>query len=121
MSVNNVHVNWFPVKGRVEFFHYHPGKYMIAWHPKASVLNERTTVVVTMNGGVKVLFRQIAGILARRIVCYASEGKQAEQGMETGFIKFGSRVDLFLPLEAKICVEKGQKVKGTQTVIARFD
>ncbi len=119
MSIYNVHINWFPVKGTVEFYRYHPGKYLVAWHPKSSTKNERTTVVVNTNG-TKILFRQIAGFLARRIVCYAAEGKQVEQGMQTGFIKFGSRVDLFLPLDAEICVKEGDKVTGSQTAIARL-
>ena len=120
MSIFNVHINWFPVSGTVEYRRHHHGKYMVAWHPKSSEKNERTTIVVNHHGK-KILFRQIAGYIARRIVCYAEEGMQVEQGQETGFIKFGSRVDLFLPLDAKINVKLGDKVKGTQTVIARIE
>jgi phosphatidylserine decarboxylase len=120
MSIFNVHINWFPVSGTVEYQRHHHGKYMVAWHPKSSEKNERTTIVVNHHG-TKILFRQIAGYIARRIVCYAKAGMQVEQGQETGFIKFGSRVDLFLPLDAKINVKLGDKVKGTQTVIARIE
>jgi phosphatidylserine decarboxylase len=120
MSLWNVHVNWFPVGGRVVYTRYHPGKYLVAWHPKASELNERMTVVVETVGGRKVLFRQIAGFVARRIVTYARQGGAAEQNSQCGVIKFGSRVDLFLPMDAEICVKNGQKVVGTQTVIARL-
>jgi phosphatidylserine decarboxylase len=119
MSLFNVHINWFPLHGTVEYARHHQGKYMVAWHPKSSEKNERTTVVVNQNG-TKILFRQIAGYIARRIVCYAKEGMAVEQGQETGFIKFGSRVDLFLPLDAIINVKIGDKVKGTQTVIAHL-
>jgi phosphatidylserine decarboxylase len=117
MSMFNVHANYFPVDGTVVYFRYHPGKYLVAWHPKSSEKNERTTVVVN-HGGTKILFRQIAGLVARRIVCYAKEGAAVRQGSETGFIKFGSRVDIFLPLDAAVHVKKGDKVKATQTVIA---
>jgi phosphatidylserine decarboxylase len=120
MSILNVHINWFPVSGTIEYQRHHHGKYLVAWHPKSSEKNERTTIVVNHHGK-KILFRQIAGYIARRIVCYAKEGMQAEQGQETGFIKFGSRVDLFLPLDAKLNVKIGDKVKGTQTVIASID
>ncbi len=119
MSVFNVHVNYFPVNGTVEYYKYHPGKYLIAWHEKSSELNERTTVVVNHNG-TKVLFRQIAGLLARRIVCYAKEGMKVQQGQETGFIKFGSRVDIFLPIGTEIMVKEGDKTVATQTPIARL-
>ncbi|MDR1405836.1 MAG: phosphatidylserine decarboxylase family protein [Prevotellaceae bacterium] len=117
MSIFNVHANYFPVGGTIDYFRYHPGKYLVAWHPKSSEKNERTTVVVNHNG-VPVLFRQIAGLLARRIVCYAKEGMTVQQGGETGFIKFGSRVDIFLPLGSEIKVREGDRVKATQTVIA---
>jgi phosphatidylserine decarboxylase len=120
MSILNVHINWFPVSGTIEYQRHHHGKYMVAWHPKSSEKNERTTIVVNHHDK-KILFRQIAGYVARRIVCYAKEGMPVEQGQETGFIKFGSRVDLFLPLDAKINVKLGDKVKGTQTVIARIE
>ena len=119
MSVWNVHINWFPVGGTVDYYKYHPGKYLVAWHPKSSELNERTTTVVN-TGRETILFRQIAGLVARRIVSYAKVGEKAAQNTQCGFIKFGSRVDLFLPLDAEICVKKGQKVTGTQTVIARL-
>lgn len=120
MSIFNVHVNWFPIGGVVEYFKYHPGKYLVAWHPKSSEKNERTSIVVRHAHGHKVLFRQIAGYLARRVVCYAKEGTSVEQGNQTGFIKFGSRIDLFLPLGSDIMVEVGDKVKGRQTVIAEL-
>jgi len=119
MSVFNVHINWFPVGGIVSYFKYHPGNYLVAMHPKSSEKNERTSIVVDHNG-TPVLFRQIAGLLARRIVCYAKEGTEIEQGDQTGFIKFGSRVDLFLPIDSRIQVTRGQHVKGRQTIIARF-
>lgn len=119
MSPTNVHVNRNPVSGTVNYFRYHPGKYLVAWHPKSSVENERTTLVID-NGKTEVLLRQIAGALAKRIVAYVQEGDQVRQGADFGFIKFGSRVDLFLPLDAKIEVELGQKVRGNQTIIARL-
>lgn len=120
MSPINVHVNRAPVKGKVSFFKYHPGKYLVAWHPKSSTENERTTVVMETEAGVKVLFRQIAGALARRIKWYVKEGDQLAQGDEFGFIKFGSRVDVFLPLNAKVEVNINDKTTGGQTVIARL-
>ncbi len=119
MSIWNVHINYFPVSGQVEYFKHHYGKFLVAWHPKSSEENERTTTVVG-RGERAVLFRQIAGYVARRIVSYAKEGNQATQNTECGFIKFGSRVDLFLPIDAKICIGLNDKVAGTQTVIARF-
>lgn len=118
MSPFNVHVNRNPISGIVKFFKYHPGKYLVAWHPKSSTKNERTTVVVAHKKGVQVLFRQIAGFLARRIKVYLREGEQVQQGNEFGFIKFGSRVDVFLPLDAKIEVRLGEKVKGGTSVLA---
>ncbi|MEZ7874189.1 MAG: phosphatidylserine decarboxylase family protein [Bacteroidales bacterium] len=117
MNVFNVHINWFPVKGVVKYYKYHPGRYLVAMHPKSSEKNERTTIVVENERGT-VLFRQIAGYLARRIVCYAEEGKFVRQGEQAGFIKFGSRVDLFLPLDSRVQVTKGQRVKGSRTIIA---
>ena len=117
MSPINVHVNRYPISGTVKYAKYHPGKYLVAWHPKASTENERTSVVVE-NRNVTVLFRQIAGALAKRIVMYSKEGNEVIQGEDFGFIKFGSRVDLFLPLDAKIKVSLDQKVKGNQTIIA---
>ena len=119
MSVFNVHVNWFPVKGFVEYYKYHPGKYLVAMHPKSSEKNERTTVVIN-NQGTRILIRQIAGLIARRIACYAKEGSPVSQGDQVGFIKFGSRVDIFLPLDARVQVTKGQKVKGNRTIIAKL-
>lgn len=118
MSPNNVHVNWSPISGTIRFMKYHPGKYLVAWHPKSSTDNERTSVVIENHSGVQILLRQIAGALARRIVCYAREGNSIRQGDEFGFIKFGSRVDIFLPTDAEIKVIIGQKVSGKQTVIA---
>ncbi|MFN5218099.1 MAG: phosphatidylserine decarboxylase family protein [Sphingomonadales bacterium] len=116
MSPLNVHVNKYPTSGKVVYQKYYPGKYLVAWHPKSSTENERTTVVVENAKG-QILFRQIAGALARRIVCYAKEGDNAIQGAEYGFIKFGSRIDLFLPLDCKINVTLGQKTKGGETII----
>ncbi|HEY8936039.1 MAG TPA: phosphatidylserine decarboxylase family protein [Cyclobacteriaceae bacterium] len=120
MSPVNVHVNRMPVGGVISFFKYHPGKYLVAWHPKSSTENERTTVVVKTSKGVEILFRQIAGALARRIKWYVKEGQQLNQGDEFGFIKFGSRVDIFLPLDAKINVKIGDITKGGRTVIAEL-
>lgn len=120
MSPINVHVNRNPISGIVSFFKYHPGKFLVAWHPKSSTENERTTVVVKNSSGVEVLFRQIAGALARRIVWYVKENDQVKQGDEFGFIKFGSRVDLFLPIGTKIDVKIGDKVVGGKTIIGRF-
>jgi phosphatidylserine decarboxylase len=118
MSPINVHVTRYPISGEVLFSKYHPGKYLVAWHPKASTDNERTTIVVENKTYGKVLYRQIAGALARRIVNYAEQGKTVEQGSDAGFIKFGSRVDLFLPLDTKIKVKLNQKVKGGECIIA---
>lgn len=120
MSPINVHVNRNPISGVVSFFKYHPGKFLVAWHPKSSTDNERTTVVVKNNNGIEVLFRQIAGALARRIVWYVKENQEVQQGEEFGFIKFGSRVDLFLPLGTKINVNIDDNVVGGKTIIARF-
>ncbi|MEL0457030.1 phosphatidylserine decarboxylase family protein [Flavobacteriaceae bacterium SZ-1-7] len=118
MSPVNVHVTRYPIGGKVIFSKYHPGKYLVAWHPKASEENERTTVVVENETYGKVLHRQIAGALAKRIVNYAKVDDQVEQGGESGFIKFGSRVDLFLPLNTNIKVTLNQKVRGGETIIA---
>ena len=120
MSPFNVHVNRYPISGRVDYVKYHSGSFLVAWHPKSSTENERTTVVVENGKGVKVLFRQIAGALAKRIICYPSVGDIARQGEEFGFIKFGSRVDIFLPLGTKINVKLGEKVIGGETVLAEF-
>lgn len=120
MSPVNVHVNRMPVKGVIQFFKYHAGKYLVAWHPKSSTENERTTVVVKMDNGTEILFRQIAGALARRIKCYVKEGQVLDQGDEFGFIKFGSRVDIYLPLNAKVVVNIDQVTKGGKTIIAEL-
>lgn len=120
MSPVNVHVNRNPVAGVVSYFKYHKGKYLVAWHPKSSTENERTTICVQNSEGVSVLFRQIAGALARRIVWYVKEGDIVEQGQQFGFIKFGSRVDVFLPLGSKILVNIGDVVKGGRTLLAEL-
>lgn len=120
MSPFNVHINRNPVSGVVKYAKYHPGLYLVAWHPKSSTENERTTVVYESKKGIPVLMRQIAGALARRIVYYVKEGDAVEQGSEMGFIKFGSRVDLFLPLGTKIDVKLNDVVKGGKTSIASF-
>jgi len=120
MSPLNVHINYHPIGGTTTYYKYHPGKYLVAWHPKSSTENERSTVVNKHPEHGEVLFRQIAGALARRICTYAREGTPAVQGAEFGFIKFGSRVDLFLPLDASIEVSLGQVVTGSASVIARF-
>ena len=118
MSPINVHVTRYPIGGRVAYSKYHPGKYLVAWHPKSSEENERTTVVVENNSVGKILYRQIAGALAKRIVNYAKAEQQVIQGTDSGFIKFGSRVDVFLPLDANIKVELNQRVKGGESIIA---
>ncbi|MBK1438405.1 phosphatidylserine decarboxylase family protein [Parapedobacter sp. ISTM3] len=120
MSPINVHINRNPVSGIVSFFRYHPGKYLVAWHPKSSTLNERTSIAVRTNSGREVLFRQIAGAMARRIVWYVQEGAEVKQGEEFGFIKFGSRVDVFLPLGTQVDVKIGDSVSGGLTVLGRF-
>jgi phosphatidylserine decarboxylase len=120
MSPVNVHVNRNPIGGVVKYFKYHPGKYLVAWHPKSSTENERTTVVIENSKGTAVLFRQIAGAMARRIVWYVKEGDKVDQGAQFGFIKFGSRVDIFLPLGTKINVNIGEVVKGGRTVLAEL-
>lgn len=120
MSPVNVHINRNPVSGIVRFFKYHPGKFLVAWHPKSSTDNERTTIVVEMPNKKEVLIRQIAGALARRIVWYVDEGKAVTQGEEFGFIKFGSRVDLYLPIGTQIDVNIGDKVKGGKTIIGKI-
>lgn len=120
MSPINVHVTRSPIKGIVEFFQYHPGKYLVAWHPKSSTENERTSMVVTHENGAKLMVRQVAGALARRIKWYVKPGNQLAQGGEFGFIKFGSRVDVYLPLDAEILVGLEEKTKGGRTPIARL-
>ncbi|WP_010228610.1 phosphatidylserine decarboxylase family protein [Gillisia marina] len=121
MSPINVHVTRHPIGGLVKFSKYHPGKFLVAWHPKSSEENERTTVVVENNVAGEVLYRQIAGALAKRIVNYAVEGQEVVQGSDSGFIKFGSRVDVFLPIGTKINVKLNDKVKGGVSVIANLD
>lgn len=118
MSPNNVHVNRYPVSGKIVYTNYWPGSFLVAWHPKSSTENERNTVVVEHQKYGPIMIRQIAGALARRIVCYSKPNERIVQGKELGFIKFGSRVDLYLPLDAKIKVSLEQKVKGGITAIA---
>ncbi|MDP5230505.1 MAG: phosphatidylserine decarboxylase family protein [Cellulophaga sp.] len=118
MSPINVHVTRYPVSGQVTYSKYHPGKYLVAWHPKASEENERTTIVVKTPKLGEILYRQVAGALAKRIVNYAIKGDSVHQGEDAGFIKFGSRVDLYLPLDCAITVKLNQKVVGGKTCIA---
>ncbi len=120
MSPLNVHAQWTPIEGEVKYVKYHPGLFLVAWHPKSSTDNERTTIVIK---GAKdqVLFRQIAGAVARRIRYYVKPGQQVSQGEECGFIKFGSRIDIFLPLDAKVKVNIGDKVQGKLTVLAELN
>jgi phosphatidylserine decarboxylase len=120
MSFFNVHVNWFPISGEVVHYKYHPGKYVAAFYPKSSEKNERTTIVIRNENGTEVLTRQIAGLFARRVVCYAQKGKKVKAGGPEGFIKFGSRADIFLPLDAKINVKVGDKVVGSESIIAEI-
>jgi phosphatidylserine decarboxylase len=120
MSPINVHVNRNPIAGVVRYVKYHAGKYLVAWHPKSSTENERTTIVVEHPSGVQVLFRQIAGALAKRIVWYVKEGQKVNQGSEFGFIKFGSRVDVYLPPNTEPMVQIGEKTKGGRTVLAKL-
>ncbi len=120
MSVYDVHINYYPTDGKILYYKHHWGKYVVAWHPKSSTKNERTSIAIETAGGRKILVRQIAGYVARRIVCYAKEGRQVRQGEQLGFIKFGSRVDFFLPLDAEILVNKGDRVVACQTPIARL-
>lgn len=120
MSIFNVHINWFPINGIIKFFKYHPGRYMAAYLPKSSTENERTTIAIETTNGQEIVMRQIAGAMAKRIVSYAPVGGKARQNEHAGFIKFGSRVDLYLPLGTKIDVKLGQKVTGSQTLIGTF-
>ncbi|MFY7667293.1 MAG: phosphatidylserine decarboxylase family protein [Crocinitomicaceae bacterium] len=120
MSPLNVHANYFPIGGETTYVKYHPGLFLVAWHPKSSTDNERSTIVVKHENGKEILFRQIAGAVARRICYYAQVGKAATQGEEFGFIKFGSRIDVFLPLETKIDVKIGDIVKAKTTRLAHF-
>ena len=120
MSLFNVHVNYYPSDGKILYVKDHQGNYLVAWHPKSSVKNERTSIAIEHPCGAKILVRQIAGYVARRIVCYAEEGSKVSKGEQLGFIKFGSRVDFFLPLGSEILVKKGDKVKACRTVIAKL-
>ena len=119
MSPINVHVTRYPIGGQVTYSKYHPGKYLVAWHPKSSTENERTSIVIKNENCGEILYRQIAGALAKRIVNYAKESSYVNQGDDAGFIKFGSRVDLFLTLDTKINVTLNQKVKGAEDIIAK--
>ena len=118
MSIYNVHINWAPIEGVISYTKYHPGKFLPAYVPKSSTLNERNTFVIKNRQGVEVLVRQIAGMVARRIAVYAAVGQQVDKKTELGFIRFGSRVDIFLPIGSKVQVTLGQKVTGSETVIA---
>lgn len=120
MSPSNVHINWYPIAGTVAYYKYHPGKHLVAWHPKSSTLNERTSIALHLENGADILIRQVAGAMARRIVCYAKVDSQIKQAEELGFIKFGSRVDLFLPLGTKINVKLKDLVVGGITEIAKL-
>lgn len=120
MSITNIHMNWVPVGGVVEYFKYHPGRFLVAWHPKSSTENERTTTVVRMPSGQQILFRQIAGLIARRIISYMKVGHTVEQNSVCGFIKFGSRVDVLVPKDSELLVEIGDPVVGSLTPIARL-
>jgi phosphatidylserine decarboxylase len=120
MSPINVHVNRNPISGTIKYCKYHPGKYLVAWHPKSSTENERTSIVIGKKNGTELLMRQVAGALARRIKWYVKEGQPVQQGEEFGFIKFGSRVDLYLPLDAEIVTKIGDVTKGGRTVLAKL-
>lgn len=120
MSPFNIHANWYPFSGHIKYAKYHPGKFLVAYHPKSSELNERTSIVLEKEAGKDVLIRQIAGIMARRIIFNSNPGDQVKQGMEFGIIRFGSRVDFYLPLDVKVNVRIGQKVQAKKTVIAFF-
>jgi phosphatidylserine decarboxylase len=121
MSPVNVHINRYPIPGVLKYYKYHPGLFLVAWHPKSSTENERTTAVVEDSKGRSVLFRQVAGALAKRIVFYGKEGETVDQNQECGFIKFGSRVDLYLPIDVKLNVKLNEKVQGGITSIANFN
>ena len=120
MSVFNVHVNYYPIGGRILYSKHHHGAYIVASYPKASELNERTSIAVETANGTKVLFRQIAGYIARRIVCYANAGEQASQCSQVGFIKFGSRMDVFIPVGSHVNVKVGDKVRACETILAKL-
>lgn len=121
MSGNDVHVNRYPIDGKVDYVNYHKGNYFVASYPKSSTLNERSSVGMTLKNGQKILIRQVAGVMARRIVCYSHEGDKVKQNQEMGFIKFGSRVDLFLPKDMEICIEMQDVVRGAVSPIARIN
>ena len=120
MSITNIHMNWMPVAGTVEYYKYHPGRFLIAWHPKSSTENERTTTVVRLDDGKRVLFRQVAGLIARRIVSYIKKDDKVNQNDVFGFIKFGSRIDVLVPKDSELLVEIGDPVVGSQTPIVRL-
>ncbi len=120
MSPVNVHANWYPISGNIKYLRFHPGKKLVAWHPKSSTENERTTVVIKKDSRKEILLRQVAGALANRIICYPQEGDNIRQGSELGFIKFGSRVDVYLPLSTTVNVSLNQKVTGGIDVLAIF-
>lgn len=120
LSVFNVHINWIPVNGRVSYYQYHAGQYLVAFHPKSSELNERSTVVIESDNGIPILTRQIAGLLARRIKTYVAVGQRVEAGQELGFIKFGSRMDIFLPPDSALQVAQYQTVVGGQTILTEL-
>ena len=120
MSPLNVHKQWYPVNGKIIYSKNHPGKYLVAWHPKSSIENERSTIVIETENSQKILFRQIAGAVARRICNYAKEGQTVDQNMEAGFIKFGSRIDVFIPKSAKIKVNLNDLIIGGKTILAEF-
>jgi len=120
MSPLNVHKQWYPVNGKIIYTKNHPGKYLVAWHPKSSTENERSTIVIETENSQKILFRQIAGAVARRICNYAKEGQTVDQNMEAGFIKFGSRIDVFIPKSAKIKVNLNDLIIGGETILAEF-
>jgi phosphatidylserine decarboxylase len=120
LSVFNVHINWVPITGRVIYEKYHPGKYLVAFHPKSSELNERQTVVIQNDNGTCILVRQIAGLLARRIVCYVRQAQAVHVGEELGFIKFGSRLDIFLPSDSTIKVQMYERIRGGETILAEI-
>ena len=121
MSPLNVHLNRYPISGKIKYFEHHNGHFHVAWHPKSSTENERTSTVVEHENGTEILFRQIAGAVARRIISYAEDAQTAEQGSECGFIKFGSRVDVLVPTDSKLNVKLGEKVKAGKTALASFN
>ena len=121
MSPMNVHANWNQISGKTMYYKYHPGKFLVAWHPKSSTENERSTVVTKHKNGSEILFRQIAGAVARRIVCYAKQDQEVKAGSEFGFIKFGSRIDVFLPIGTEINVKLDQVVQGKTTIICKLN